>query len=58
MRSSKDRTGRLIDLSASVNQLCRASQLRHHLGDKIPRASTCSEVMSSYMARKPSNKDF
>jgi hypothetical protein len=55
-RSSQDRKGlRFIGLPSSVNFSRRASHLLHHSSGKTPRVSTCSQVMSSSVARNPSN---
>lgn len=55
-RSSQNWKGlRPIGLPSSVNFSRRASHFLHHSGGKIPRASTCSQVMSSSVAMNPSN---
>lgn len=55
-RSSHDRTVRpFIGLPASVYQCRPASHFLHHSGGSSPKASTCSQVISSSVAIVPSN---
>ena len=57
-RSSQDRKElRFMGLPSSVNFSRRASHLLDHSSGKTPRASTCSRVMSSLVAKNPSNND-